>query len=189
MRSIQLQFIINGDFDQVVMGLMDPAHGPFVHSCWWWPRRKLREKSKTFEPIPNGFRMRAIHTQHTGPYRLLGGTITTTLDFELPSIRTECIEAGPNWFVTRSMVTQIENGKNRLDVMLCWSILSWLPIERLVALMAKKFIMQDVRVIELLRADSSWMFVGDADEPARWYMQLKKGTQPLNRPVTLRWRS
>jgi len=22
--------------DYVVVGLMDPAHGPFVHRAWWW---------------------------------------------------------------------------------------------------------------------------------------------------------
>ena len=46
--------------DHGVIGLMDPAHGPFVHQAWWWrTRRSIREKEKTFEPIPNGFRIRA----------------------------------------------------------------------------------------------------------------------------------
>ena len=44
--------------DHGIVGLMDPAHGPFVHQSWWWrSRRSIREKQKTFEPIPNGFRM------------------------------------------------------------------------------------------------------------------------------------
>src|ERR1700721_1560139 len=44
--------------DHGIIGLMDPAHGPFVHQAWCWrSRRSIREKSKQFEPIPNGFRM------------------------------------------------------------------------------------------------------------------------------------
>ncbi|HEY6338291.1 MAG TPA: Rieske (2Fe-2S) protein, partial [Candidatus Sulfotelmatobacter sp.] len=43
--------------DHGIIGLMDPAHGPFVHQAWWWrSRHSIHEKHKTFEPIPNGFR-------------------------------------------------------------------------------------------------------------------------------------
>ena len=39
--------------DHGIVGLMDPAHGPFVHQSWWWrSRRSIRDKEKTFEPIP-----------------------------------------------------------------------------------------------------------------------------------------
>ena len=48
--------------DHGIIGLMDPAHGPFVHQAWWWrTRHSIHEKQKNFEPIPNGFRMSA-HT-------------------------------------------------------------------------------------------------------------------------------
>src|SRR6266699_96811 len=41
-----------------IIGLMDPAHGPFVHQSWFWRKRgSIPEKAKQFEPIPNGFRM------------------------------------------------------------------------------------------------------------------------------------
>ncbi len=34
--------------DQAIIGLMDPAHGPFVHQAWWWrTRHSIRDKSKT----------------------------------------------------------------------------------------------------------------------------------------------
>src|SRR3954471_10679339 len=82
--------------DHGVIGLMDPAHGPFVHQSWWWrTRHSIHEKQKTFEPIPNGFRMSA-HTpsSNSAPYKLLrlyadADSITTTIDFRLPNIRTE----------------------------------------------------------------------------------------------------
>ena len=39
--------------DHAVIGLMDPAHGPFVHRAWWWrSRRSVHEKAKAFAPSP-----------------------------------------------------------------------------------------------------------------------------------------
>jgi hypothetical protein len=85
--------------DTGIVGLMDPAHGPFVHQSWYWrSRRSIREKQKTFEPIPQGFRM-SSHTpsSNSGPYKLLriyGEEITTQIDFVLPNMRTEQIRCG-----------------------------------------------------------------------------------------------
>ena len=37
--------------DHAVMGLMDPAHGPFVHASWWWrPSTSAHAKEKRFAP-------------------------------------------------------------------------------------------------------------------------------------------
>ncbi len=79
--------------DHGIIGLMDPAHGPFVHQAWWWrSRHSIHEKKKNFEPIPNGFRMSA-HTpsSNSAPYKLLrlyaaAASITTTIDFTLPNL-------------------------------------------------------------------------------------------------------
>jgi len=30
------QMRFGAQIDHCVVGLMDPAHGPFVHRCWWW---------------------------------------------------------------------------------------------------------------------------------------------------------
>ena len=41
--------------DQAIIGLMDPAHGPFVHQSWWWrTRRSIRNKA---ENVSSRFRM------------------------------------------------------------------------------------------------------------------------------------
>ena len=41
--------------DHGIIGLMDPAHGPFVHSSWFWRSRgSIHTKEKKFEPIPDG---------------------------------------------------------------------------------------------------------------------------------------
>ena len=61
--------------DHGIIGLMDPAHGPFVHQAWWWRTRgSIRQKTKRFEPIPEGFRMSAhAPSGNSAPYKLLGG--------------------------------------------------------------------------------------------------------------------
>ena len=39
------------DFDNGIIGLIDPAHGAFVHKSWWWRSgRSLREKAKNLRP-------------------------------------------------------------------------------------------------------------------------------------------
>ena len=100
--------------DHGIIGLMDPAHGPFVHQAWWWRKREsIHEKQKNFEPIPNGFRMSA-HTpsSNSAPYKILrfyakADSITTTIDFVLPNLRTEIDRSGKLWFSSRATVTPV----------------------------------------------------------------------------------
>src|SRR3989449_2270746 len=102
--------------DHGIIGLMDPAHGPFVHQSWFWRKRaSIHEKAKQFEPIPNGFRM-SPHSPSTNsaPYQLLkkitGEPVTTTIDFVLPNIRTEEDRSGKMWFSSRATVTPVRRG-------------------------------------------------------------------------------
>jgi len=120
--------------DHGIIGLMDPAHGPFVHQAWWWRgRHSIHEKQKSFEPIPLGFRMSA-HTpsSNSAPYKLLrlyadADSITTTIDFVLPNMRIETIRAGKYWFSSLTTVTPITRSQCRIDVVACWNIFRWLP--------------------------------------------------------------
>jgi phenylpropionate dioxygenase-like ring-hydroxylating dioxygenase large terminal subunit len=81
--------------DQGIIGLMDPAHGSFVHQSWYWRgRHSIHDKEKKFEPIANGFRMSAhAPSSNSAPYKLLkrmtGEAVTTTIDFVLPNMRLE----------------------------------------------------------------------------------------------------
>jgi phenylpropionate dioxygenase-like ring-hydroxylating dioxygenase large terminal subunit len=65
----------NAAIDHAVVGLMDPAHGPFVHHAWWWRSRgSAHEKTKAFTPSPWGFTMsRHMPSSNSRAYRLLGG--------------------------------------------------------------------------------------------------------------------
>lgn len=197
--------------DQAIIGLMDPAHGPFVHQAWWWrSRRSIREKSKQFEPIPLGFRMSAhAPSANSAPYKILkfitGEPATTMIDFVLPNQRFEQIRAGRYWLSSRTTVTPVRNNLCRLDFVAAWNILPWIPIVSfIINVFGPRFIRQDTEVIKKqalgLRYEDRMMLVDDADRQARWYFELKAAhlesqrtgaplRHPLSGPVTLRWRS
>ncbi|HYA96373.1 MAG TPA: Rieske 2Fe-2S domain-containing protein [Terriglobales bacterium] len=198
--------------DHGIIGLMDPAHGPFVHQAWWWrTRHSIHEKRKQFEPIPMGFRMSA-HTpsSNSAPYKLLrmyaqAEGITTTIDFVLPNRRYEQIHAGKCWFSSMTTVTPITAERCRIDVIAAWNIFRHLPLVLPVfRFFGKKFMGQDQRTMEIqaegLKHNPSLMLIDDADRPAKWYFALKAAylesrrnghpmQHPISEPVTLRWRS
>jgi phenylpropionate dioxygenase-like ring-hydroxylating dioxygenase large terminal subunit len=197
--------------DHGIIGLMDPAHGPFVHQAWWWrTRRSIRDKTKRFEPIPNGFRMSPhAPSVNSAPYKILklitGEPATTTIDFVLPNQRFEQIRAGRYWLSSRTTVTPIKRDLCRLDFVAAWNILPWFPIVSfIIHVLGPRFIRQDTEVIEKqglgLKYEDRMMLVDDADRQARWYFELKAALlesrrtgeplrHPLVGPVTLRWRS
>ena len=198
--------------DHGIIGLMDPAHGPFVHQAWWWRTQKsIHEKHKNFEPIPYGFRMSA-HTpsSNSAPYKLLrlyadADSITTTIDFVLPNLRSEIIRAGKYWFSSLTTVTPITRNHCRIDVVAAWNLFRWIPFgPQLLKFVFAKFVEQDRRTMELqsegLKHNPHLMLIDDADRPAKWYFGLKNAMlevkknggefrHPMTGPVTLRWRS
>ncbi len=198
--------------DHGIIGLMDPAHGPFVHQAWWWrSRHSIHEKRKNFEPIPNGFRMSA-HTpsSNSAPYKLLrmyadADAITTTIDFILPNLRFETIRAGKYWFASLTTVTPITRNHCRIDVVACWNMFRWVPFgPKLLKVVFAKFVEQDRKTMEDqaegLKHNPHLMLIDDADRPAKWYFALKAAhldakhsgeemRHPMAGPVTLKWRS
>ena len=198
--------------DHGIIGLMDPAHGPFVHAAWWWRgRESIHEKEKHFEPIPLGFRMSAHQpSKNSAPYKLLkwyagDAAVTTTIDFVLPNLRYETIRAGKYWFASLTTVTPITRDRCRIDVAAAWNIFRYVPLAMTVArFFGKKFVEQDrltmVQQSEGLKHNPSLMLIDDADKPAKWYFQLKAAhleskrtgapfRHPLAGPITLHWRS
>src|SRR5207253_4445938 len=131
-RTAHLSAELPCNVDHGVIGLMDPAHGPFVHQSWWWrTRRSIHDKEKTFEPIPMGFRIRT-HTPsaNSAAYKLLrfyGDAVTTSIEFTLPNIRVEQIRIGDYWVVNRAVVTPIDQNRSRIDFCAAWNIFSWVP--------------------------------------------------------------
>jgi phenylpropionate dioxygenase-like ring-hydroxylating dioxygenase large terminal subunit len=206
-KITQLACELPSHVDQGIIGLMDPAHGPFVHQSWYWRKRhSIHEKEKQFEPIPNGFRMsKHSPSANSLPYQLLrrmtGEPVTTTIDFVLPNQRLEEICSGKLWFSSRATVTPVRRDLCRIDFVAAWNI--FLPVW-LFRVFAKKFLRQDqetmIRQAEGLKHDPHLMLIDDADRPAKWYFALKANltesrrtgspmVHPMPGPVTLRWRS
>jgi phenylpropionate dioxygenase-like ring-hydroxylating dioxygenase large terminal subunit len=192
--------------DHGIIGLMDPAHGPFVHQAWWWrSRASIREKIKRFEPIPEGFRMSAhAPSGNSAPYKLLGvygQPVETTIDFVLPNRRTETIRCGDKWFSSLTTVTPVTASTCRIDVVGAWNVFYYVPLVTAVAkFFGAKFVRQDqitmIQQAEGLRHNPSLMLIDDADKPAKWYFALKQARlegdtskHPMEGPVELHWRS
>jgi phenylpropionate dioxygenase-like ring-hydroxylating dioxygenase large terminal subunit len=204
-RTAHLSADLPCNVDHGIIGLMDPAHGPFVHQAWWWrSRASIREKTKRFEPICEGFRMSAhAPSANSAPYRLLGvygKPVETTIDFALPNRRTELIRCGDKWFSSLTTVTPVTSSTCRIDVIAAWNVLYYVPFFTPVAkFFGAKFVRQDqetmIQQAEGLRHNPSLMLIDDADKPAKWYFALKQarldgeGRHPMSGPVELHWRS
>jgi phenylpropionate dioxygenase-like ring-hydroxylating dioxygenase large terminal subunit len=217
-RTAHLQADLPCNVDHGIIGLMDPAHGPFVHRAWWWrSAASIHEKTKMFEPLEDkenngrnaGFRMSAhAPSSNSAPYKLLG-TPVTTIDFVLPNRRYETIVAEKNgrdggvkkrWFASLTTVTPVTASTCRIDVIAAWNMLYWVPLVTPIAkYFGAKFVAQDqqtmVEQAQGLRSNPGLMLIDDADKPAKWYFALKQrrltgeGEHPLAGPVELHWRS
>jgi len=209
-RTAHLAADLPCNVDHGIIGLMDPAHGPFVHQAWWWrSRSSIRQKTKRFEPIHEGFRMSAhAPSGNSAPYKLLGvygQPIETTIDFVLPNRRTEIIRAGEKWFSSLTTITPVTASTCRIDVIAAWNVFYHVPFVTPIAkFFGAKFVGQDqetmIQQAEGLRHNPSLMLIDDADKPAKWYFALKQARldsahtgiapkHPMDGPIDLHWRS
>lgn len=190
--------------DHAVIGLMDPAHAPYVHGRWWW-RVKPKLKEKAYGPLPAGFVMKR-HQPSKPAYKILGADVTTEITFELPSTRFEIV-AGTLMgrrvdVVGLTVCTPIDAETTQVTQIQYWP--AWLGfIKPFFLLLGETFLGDDRRMVELqkegLKFNPNLMLIRDADMPAIWYHRLKKawaesvdkGTPFANpvRETTLRWRS
>jgi phenylpropionate dioxygenase-like ring-hydroxylating dioxygenase large terminal subunit len=202
-RFVERQMFPCG-IDHAVIGLMDPAHGPYVHRHWWW-RRTPRPKAKDYAPLPYGFVM-SRHAPTKPVYKLLGGGVSTEITFELPGTRFENIRgrvAGINIeIVLLTTCTPRTSEETEVIQTVFWP--SWLGfIKPFFAALGPTFLADDRKIVELqregLKFNPRLMLIQDADVPAMWYHRLKKAWAesvatgaPFANPVqetTLRWRS
>ncbi|KQW81855.1 aromatic ring-hydroxylating oxygenase subunit alpha [Brevundimonas sp. Root1279] len=191
--------------DHAVVGLMDPAHGPFVHQQWWWrSAHSMHEKAKAFEPREQGFSMvRHAPSSNSRAYKLLGGAPATEITFRLPGYRWEHIQVGPKQVLALTCLTPITETRTRIT-QIFWSD-HWIfnvakPFLRMGVV---AFLKQDGGMVNLqnegLRYDPALIWIDDADKQAKWYQQLKREWikartegRPFANPVkatTLRWKS
>ncbi len=191
--------------DHAVAGLMDPAHGPFVHTSWWWRSRgSIHEKAKPFGPSHFGFTMlRHRPSSNSFAYKLLGGVPETEISFQLPGVRIEHTRTGKNVVCNLTCVTPINENETEITHLIYTNI-GWLKLfAPIVKIFARRFLNQDKSVVVKqqggLKYEQNLMLIRDADTQARWYMQLKNEfaraqaeDRAFNNPVketVLRWRS
>lgn len=192
--------------DHAVIGLMDPAHGPFVHRSWWWrTKRSMHEKQKQFAPTPRGFKMvRHTPSKNSFAYKILGGAPSTEISFQLPGLRTEHITIGRHHVVLLTALTPVDAGNTILHQFMYTTLPLLNLLRPLLMRFGRAFIAQDVRVVKMQQeglrpGHPPLLLMGDADAQALWYHRLKKEAlaaqnedrafeNPL-RPKLLKWKS
>ncbi len=191
--------------DHAVIGLMDPAHGPFVHQSWWWRSRKsIHKKSKKFGPSELGFSMlRHTPSSNSLAYKILGAEITTEISFKLPGIRMEHIEAGRNTLIGLTTVTPLTSNSTMIWHMVYWSVPYLSLVRPVLRPFLKRFLRQDRDIVKKqqrgLKHNPDLLLVNDSDVQAKWYFRLKKAyaeskqnKEAFINPIkatTLEWRS
>ncbi len=194
-----------GPFDEAVIGLVDPAHTPFVHKQWWWREGKAaQEKTKNFEPTELGFRMPPHHpSSNSRIYGFLGGTPTTEIEFRLPGLRLETIRNEKHTILGLTAITPAGPNQSIITHMLFWTMPVLTLLKPVISMMAHNFLSQDGSILRAQNENlSGWrhtpLYAGDPDVPAQWYHALKKawaaggGAEGFEHPLTekeLYWRT
>lgn len=166
--------------DHAVIGLMDPAHGPYVHQSWFWRSSKSSyEKTKNFGPVDYGFRMKRHEpSKNSKAYKILGGEPTTEITFRLPGTRVEHVQVGSKSFYSLTALMPLTENRTQVVQMVFWNI-SWLKfVKPFIKSFGHTFLGQDLDAVtkqqEGLKYDPSLMLIHDADTQAKWYYSLKK---------------
>lgn len=194
-----------GPFDEAVIGLVDPAHTPTVHKQWWWRQGAgRRDKIKQFEPTGLGFVIPAHRpSPNTRIYKIIGGAPTTEIEFRLPSLRLEHIRNDRRRILGLTAMTPAEASVTRIVHVIFWDFMMLDLARPLVQSMADGFLAQDGSILSLQnenlkRTEFRPLYFGDADEPAKWYLKLKRAwtqrreTGGFRNPLTkalLHWRT
>lgn len=172
--------VFNCHVDHAVIGLMDPAHIPYIHRQWWWRSAKsVHEKEKKFGPVERGFTM-LPHTpsKNSYLYRLLGEP-QTEIRFQLPGLRTEYVNAGGKHFTGFTAVTPTNENSTAITIVVYWNhpLIHAIP-NFLLKMGISIFVGHDRDAVNAqqvgLAYDPKLMLIHDADVQAKWYFALKR---------------
>ena len=198
------------NIDLAVIGLMDPAHGAFVHrSSLWRNADSIYEKHKAFSPLPEseglGWRIdRHSASRNSRAYPLfLGGAPETEISYRLPAVRIEHARTPRFNYCGLTACTPVTAGRTEVHHVMYWDVPGAAALRAVMGPIARRFLNQDRRavmaMVEGLAFSPPTMLVQDADTQTRWYYRLKRealaaqaeGRGPRNplTPVTLTWRS
>jgi phenylpropionate dioxygenase-like ring-hydroxylating dioxygenase large terminal subunit len=191
--------------DHAVVGLMDPAHVPFVHRSWWWRSDNvLMDEIKAFDPSPLGFTMRRHKLERsTFFYDLIGGNPEVEISFQIPGVRFEQVITSKNRVCQLTVITPINEMETEVTA-LFYTTIPWVPLLKPILLyFVRTFLDQDRQMVVKqqigLKHSPPLMLIKDADAQARWYYQIKNEyakavteQRPFQNPVkerVLHWRS
>jgi phenylpropionate dioxygenase-like ring-hydroxylating dioxygenase large terminal subunit len=196
--------ILPGHFDDAVYGLLDPAHGPYVHaSPLWRTSRTLKEKTKAYAPTALGFTMMAHAPVNSTAYRLIGGGLTVEIGFQLPALRSEWIWNAKNRVLGLTALTPVDAQTTIIRQIFYWDSAILDLVRPFARLVTRPFLQQDVTIMAMrqkgLKHQPRQMLIRDADQLYIWYQRLKaewqasraegRGFENPVRPATLRWRT
>ena len=197
--------VFDAHIDHAVVGLMDPAHGPYVHRQWWWRTSGSQHaKAKKFAPADEGFSMlRHEPSKNSRAYAILGGEPLTEITFRIPGLRWEHITVGKRQVLSLTCLTPLTEKSTRITQIIWSDHPAFVFLKPFIQAGAKAFLRQDGDMVNLqnegLKYDPTLLWIDDADKQAKWYQQLKREwtasraegrafRNPVE-PVTLRWKS
>lgn len=202
---VVVELVVEASFDLTTLSLVDPGHVAFVHDSWWFrPSKELREKVKTFTPTQHGFTMTSHATTTSSPvYRLLGGAPSVEIEFRLPGVRLERIEAGTKRVANYTFATPLTQNRTMLTNALYWNMPALNLLKPIAQPLMRQFLTQDQQVLQHAQAGldrkPTMVLFGQGDLPSQWYFRLKREALQAARegrdfvtPLAtqeLRWRS
>lgn len=190
--------------DDAAYGLLDPAHGPYVHASPIWRTSKtLKDKAKSYEPSELGFTMVPHAPVNSKLYNIIGGSIRVSIAFRLPGLRIERIWNDKHTVMGVTALTPIDAGQTIIRQVFYWDTPVLTVIKPVARLFTRPFLQQDVHIMALrqkgLAFGATGMLIRDADQLFVWYQRIKKelsearaGGRSFVNPVkatTLRWRT
>lgn len=203
--QFHISMIFPCNIDHAVIGLMDPAHGPYVHkSVIWRTKKDSYEKEKAFSPASLGWKMdRHAPSRNSKAYKFLGGEMSTEISFGLPSVRIEHVKTDKYSMCGLTACTPLGPMETEVHHTIYCDVPWFGPLKPALKWIARRFLGQDGSVVAQqqvgLKYDPSLMLINDADMMAKWYFRLKKEfveSQAQGRafenpvkPCVLRWRS
>jgi len=191
--------------DHSVIGLIDPAHVPFVHQSWFFRKSdNLKLKEKKFAPSHLGFKMvRHTPSKNSAAYKILKKEQTTEISFQLPGIRIEHITVGEKVILIMTTLTPVNETETELTQFI-YTDISWFKFLRPIFYsFADTFLQQDVDVFKKLKEglnnNPPLMLMGDPDMQAKWYNAIRSRYEkcqeekiPFENPIeaqTLYWQT
>jgi hypothetical protein len=136
-------------------------------------------------------------------YKLLGGVPEVEIEFRLPGVRLERIEAGAKRVANYTFATPLTHNRTLLTNALYWNMPLLNLLKPLARPLMRQFLTQDQQVLQHAQAGldrkPTMVLFGQSDLPSQWYFRLKREAlqaareaRTFRNPLVqqeLRWRS